>query len=160
MIAARRSMGHMGLMRELRVKAIGPNAAPLPGYKTEGSAGLDLCAAIPARVILRPGARELIPTGYAVSLPEGCEGQVRPRSGLALNHGVTVLNSPGTIDCDFRGEIGVVLVNHGDKPFTVEPRMRIAQLVVSAFERVEVTLVEDLDDTARGDGGYGSTGLQ
>ena len=112
---------------------------------------MDLHAAIAGKVTLEPGARELIPTGYAVALPPGHEGHVRPRSGLALNHGVTVLNTPGTIDEDYRGEIGVVLINHGKDPFVVEPGARIAQLIVSPVTRVKVALSDALDETERGE---------
>jgi dUTP pyrophosphatase len=130
----------------------------LPAYQTAGSAGLDLAADVSEPLTIPPGDRRLVPTGLAIALPPGHEGQVRPRSGLALKHGITVLNAPGTIDEDFRGELGVVLVNHGPEPFTVERGMRIAQLVVCPVTRVEVSLVEQLDDTERGAGGYGSTG--
>jgi dUTP diphosphatase len=143
----------------LRVRRAGEVEVPLPHYKTEGSAGMDLCAAIPARITLQPGERALIPTGFAIAVPDGYEGQVRPRSGLALHHGVTVLNSPGTIDSDFTGEVGIVLINHGKQPFAIEPKMRVAQLVIAPIERVDVELVTELEQTKRGDGGYGSTGV-
>lgn len=142
----------------LKVQRIGPVEVPPPRYQTAGSAGLDLCAALMVPRTIQPGARELIPTGYAVELPFGCEGQIRPRSGLALHHGITVLNTPGTLDEDFRGELAVLLVNLGDEPFTVEPLTRIAQLVVARYERVGVEIVDELSSTVRGDGGYGSTG--
>jgi dUTP pyrophosphatase len=132
---------------------------PLPSYGTELAAGLDLPAAVNEPLTLAPGARALVPTGWKVALPPGYEGQVRPRSGLALRHGVTVLNAPGTVDADYRGEIGVVLVNHGDAPFVVQRGDRIAQLVIAAVAHAEVTLVASLDDTTRGAGGYGSTGV-
>ena len=133
---------------------------PLPAYATPGAAGMDLRAAVPADepLVIPPGGRALVPTGLAMALPEGYEAQVRPRSGLALKHGVTCLNSPGTIDADYRGEIGVILVNHGDSPFAVERGMRIAQLVVAPVSRVRWREAETLDDTERGDGGFGSTG--
>lgn len=131
---------------------------PLPRYQTSGSAGLDLCAAIADPVVLDPGARRLFPTGLCVELPLGYEGQVRPRSGLALKHGVTVLNSPGTIDADFRGEVGIVLINHGQAPVEIQPLQRIAQLVVAAHAVVQIDLVESLSPTERAAGGYGSTG--
>ena len=140
------------------VKPVGPVEVPPPSYQSDGAAGLDLHAALQARRTLEPGERILVPTGYAVALPEGHEGQVRPRSGLALHHGISVVNTPGTVDEDYRGEIGVVLINHGSEPFEIEPGMRIAQLVVAPVARVDVELVEELDDTDRGDGGYGSTG--
>jgi dUTP pyrophosphatase len=145
---------------KLRILQKGEVRAPLPAYQTAGSSGMDLCAALPASVTIQAGERRLIPTGWAIALPEGCEAQVRPRSGLALKHGVTVLNAPGTIDNDFRGEIGVVLINHGHEPFVVEPGARIAQLVIGRAERVELEVSSALDDTSRGDAGYGSTGNQ
>ena len=132
---------------------------PLPAYETAGAAGFDLRAAIDAPVTLAPGERALVPTGLAMALPAGHEGQVRPRSGLAVRHGVTVLNSPGTVDADYRGEVMVPLVNLGSEPFTVAPGMRIAQMVVAAFARVEIEPAETLEATPRGSGGFGSTGL-
>lgn len=143
----------------LRVKRVGTVEVPLPAYQTEGAAGLDLPAAIEVPVVIRPGERRFVSTGLAIAIPPGFEGQVRPRSGLALKHGIGIVNAPGTIDSDYRGEIGVVLVNHGQEPFTVAPGSRIAQLVIAEVARAEFVLVEDLDDTARGSGGYGSTGL-
>jgi dUTP pyrophosphatase len=119
---------------------------------------MDLCAALGAPVVLAPGQRQAIPTGLAIALPEGYEGQVRPRSGLALRHGIGIVNSPGTIDADYRGEIRVVLVNLGQEPYEVRPLDRIAQLVVAPVARVELQEVAALDETARGAGGYGSTG--
>jgi len=132
----------------------------LPQYETDRSAGMDLRAAVPADdpVTLAPGARALVDTGLQIALPAGYEGQVRPRSGLAMRHGVTVLNSPGTIDSDYRGECKVLLVNHGDEPFTIERGERIAQLVVAAHAHVEWTAQEALEETARGTDGFGSTG--
>jgi dUTP pyrophosphatase len=137
-----------------------PNAKGLnlPAYATELSAGVDLEAAVDAPVTLQPGERKLIPTGLAIALPEGYEAQVRPRSGLAFKNGVTVLNSPGTIDADYRGEVKVILANLGAEPFTVERGMRVAQMVVAQYARVNFNLVEQLDETARGAGGFGSTG--
>ncbi len=132
---------------------------PLPSRQSAEAAGLDLCAATPASVALAPGERILIPTGFAVELPSGFEGQVRPRSGLALKHGVTVLNAPGTVDADYRGEIGVLLINLGQEVFSISRGDRIAQLVVSRVERVEATESADLKGTYRGDRGFGSTGL-
>jgi dUTP pyrophosphatase len=131
---------------------------PLPTAQTELSAGLDLAAEVPEPLAIAPGARALVPTGLAMALPPGYEGQVRPRSGLALKHGVTVLNSPGTIDADYRGEVMVLLVNHGDAPFTVTRHMRIAQLVVAPVTQVRAVVAAELSSTARGAGGYGSTG--
>ena len=134
---------------------------PLPDYASQGAAGLDLYAAIngASPLTLAPGARALVPTGLTMALPAGFEGQVRPRSGLAVKHGVTVLNAPGTIDADYRGEVMVALINLGDDPFTVERGMRIAQLVVAPVTRAALRQVTDLDETARGGGGFGSTGL-
>jgi len=131
---------------------------PLPGYATEGSAAMDLLAAVAAPVTLAPGGRALIPTGLRVALPAGHEWQIRPRSGLALNHGVTLVNSPGTIDADYRGEVGVILLNTGVEPFTVERGMRIAQAVLAPVLRGVFEEVVVLPETARGAGGFGSTG--
>jgi len=131
---------------------------PLPAYATAQSAGLDLMAAVDADVILAPGERSLVPTGLAIALPPGYEAQVRPRSGLALKNGVTVLNSPGTIDADYRGEVGVILANLGAEPFTVSRGMRIAQMVVAPVTQLAWNEVEDLSDSERGTGGFGSTG--
>jgi dUTP pyrophosphatase len=132
---------------------------PPPSRQTAEAAGLDLAAAVPPNEprALKPGERALIPTGFVLELPSGCEGQIRPRSGLALNHGVTVLNAPGTIDADYRGEIGVLLINLGDKPFVVARGARIAQLVVSRVESVDLTQADDLKGTDRGERGFGST---
>ncbi len=130
----------------------------LPTYATEQSAGMDLSAAIEEAIEIGPGERALIPTGLAIALPKNHEAQVRPRSGLALKHGVTVLNAPGTIDADYRGEIKVILINHGQEPFTVERGMRIAQMVVEKFEIVEWNVVKELEESERGEGGFGSTG--
>ncbi len=132
---------------------------PLPTYATADSAGMDLLAAVDGEVTLGPGERRLIPTGLAIALPPGFEAQVRPRSGLALKHGLTVLNAPGTIDADYRGEVGVILANLGAEPFVVTRGARIAQLVVAPYQRVALQPVEALADSARGDGGFGSTGL-
>jgi dUTP pyrophosphatase len=134
---------------------------PLPDYQSEQAAGLDLLAAVPAEapVTSTPGERAVIPTGIVIALPPGTEGQVRPRSGLASRHGVTVLNAPGTIDADYRGEVGVILVNLGRDPFTVERGMRIAQLTIAASIRAVICEVPSLDETTRGVGGFGSTGL-
>jgi dUTP pyrophosphatase len=131
---------------------------PLPAYATQGAAGLDLCAAIWRDIILLPGDHRLIPTGLSLAIPEGFEGQIRPRSGLALRHGVTVLNSPGTLDADYRGELGVILANYGPAAFAIERGMRIAQLVFAACVRADLRLVMELAATARGAGGFGSTG--
>jgi dUTP pyrophosphatase len=133
---------------------------PLPSRASAGAAGLDLAAAVPedAPLTLAPGARALVPTGFAFALPDGHEGQVRPRSGLAAKHGVTVLNAPGTIDADYRGEVQVILINHGDEPVVIRRGERVAQLVVAPVTRAEVAEVAGLDETARGAGGFGSTG--
>ena len=130
----------------------------LPAPATDISAGVDLVASVTDPVVLEPGRRALIPTGIANQLPGGFEAQVRPRSGLAVKHGVTILNSPGTIDADYRGEIGVILINHGDHPFTVTRGMRIAQMVVQPVIDAQWREVDTLDETDRGDGGFGSTG--
>ena len=130
----------------------------LPDYATELSAGVDLLAAVEADVVLQPGERKLIPSGIAIALPAGTEAQVRPRSGLALKYGVTVLNAPGTIDADYRGEVGVILINHGDAPFTVTRGARIAQMVIAPVTQARWREVERLEDSARGAGGFGSTG--
>jgi dUTP pyrophosphatase len=145
---------------EVRVRRL-PNGEglPLPAKKTAAAAGFDLAAAVETPVILPPGGRALIPTGFAIALPEGYEGQVRPRSGLAVEHGVTVLNAPGTIDADYRGEVKVPLINHGAREFTVTRGMRIAQLVVAAVAPVEIVEATELDETLRGAGGFGSTGF-
>ena len=133
---------------------------PLPAYATEGSAGMDLLAAVEAPLELAPGARALVPSGIAIALPEGYEAQVRPRSGLAARHGVTLLNAPGTIDSDYRGELQAILVNLGEAPFTVRRGDRIAQLVVAPTTRAAWRPVESLEASERGAGGFGSTGLQ
>lgn len=131
---------------------------PLPAYKTALAAGLDLQAAIAENIALAPGERALVPTGLAIALPPEHEGQVRPRSGLAVRHGITVLNSPGTIDADYRGEIQVPLINHGQETYVVKPGARIAQLVVARHATIDWREVEGLDETDRGAGGFGSTG--
>lgn len=148
---------------ELRIMRL-PHASdlPLPAYQSELAAGVDLIAAVPAAapVTITPGQRVAIPTGIAVALPAGVEGQIRPRSGLALRHGVTVLNSPGTVDADYRGEVQVILVNLGGEPFTVERGARIAQLVIGAALQATICEVANLDETSRGVGGFGSTGTR
>jgi dUTP pyrophosphatase len=133
---------------------------PLPDYATEGSAGLDLLAALSDPVTLQPSARALIPTGLTMALPQGYEGQVRPRSGLALKHGLTVLNSPGTIDADYRGEVQVIVINLGEEPVTIVRGMRIAQLVLAPVTRGRFEEAKDLPITHRGGGGFGSTGTR
>ena len=138
-----------------------PHAAdlPLPSYATPGSAGMDLRAALGEAVTIQPGERILIPTGLAISVPLGYEAQVRPRSGLAIKHGITMLNSPGTIDSDYRGEIKVIAVNHGQAAFKVERGERIAQLVIAPVARAEWSQVESLEESSRGAGGFGHTGV-
>lgn len=131
---------------------------PLPAYATVQSAGLDLMAAVDADMTLAPGERALVPTGLAIALPPGYEAQVRPRSGLALKNGVTVLNSPGTVDADYRGEVGVILANLGAEPFTVTRGMRVAQMVVAPVTQLAWNEVDDLSESERGGGGFGSTG--
>jgi dUTP diphosphatase len=131
---------------------------PLPAYETQGAAGMDLRAA--EKTVLRPGERYLMPTGFAIALPEGYEAQVRPRSGLAVKHGVTVLNAPGTIDCDYRGEIKVPLISHGQSDFVIQRGDRIAQMVIAAVARIVWQEDESLDETERGSGGFGSSGLR
>ncbi|WP_111429685.1 dUTP diphosphatase [Rhodobacteraceae bacterium DSL-40] len=138
-------------------------ALPLPAYASAGAAGLDICANLcpddrAAGLLLAPGGRALVPTGLALAIPPGFEIQMRPRSGLALRHGITLLNSPGTIDSDYRGEVGVILINHGSAPFVIEHGMRIAQMVVAPVIHASLELLDELGETARGAGGFGSTG--
>lgn len=135
-------------------------ANPLPFYATVQSAGVDLAAAVDADITLQPMERKLIPTGFALALPEGYEAQVRPRSGLALKNGITVLNSPGTIDADYRGEVQVLLINLGSEPFVISRGLRIAQLVIAPVTQAAFDVVDILPETARGEGGFGSTGVQ
>ena len=131
---------------------------PAPQYETPESAGMDLRAAVTEPVSLQPGERQLIPTGLKIALPAGYEAQIRPRSGLAYRHGITMLNAPGTIDSDYRGEVGVLAVNHGDEPFVIERGDRIAQMVIAPVIQAELRLQEELHQTERGEGGFGSTG--
>jgi len=131
---------------------------PLPAYATEGSAGMDVCAAVVGEVTLKPGTTSLIPTGFAIALPAGYEAQIRPRSGLAIKHEIGIMNSPGTIDTDYRGEVGIVLTNHGGKDFVVRRGDRIAQMVIARYARVEWSETGSLDETGRGAGGFGHTG--
>ena len=142
------------------VKIINKGKQQLPAYATKQSAGMDLRANIDEAIELKPLERRLVPTGLYMALPEGYEAQVRPRSGLALKHGITVLNTPGTIDADYRGEVGVVLVNLSNEPFSIEPGERIAQMVIAKYEQVELEEVEILDETERGTGGYGHSGTK
>ena len=141
---------------KIQIKNLSNN--PLPEYKTNGSVGMDLQAYLNDSVILHPGCRMLVPTGIKIGLPEGYEAQVRPRSGLALKNGITCLNTPGTIDSDYRGEIGVILINHSAHPFTINPGDRIAQLVINKVEIADFVEVKELSDTERGEGGFGHTG--
>lgn len=142
----------------MKVKIVNKSAYPTPSYATEKSAGMDLKADINEPVTLGPLERALIPTGLYIALPDGTEAQVRPRSGLAAKHGISVLNAPGTIDADYRGEVKVILVNLSNEPFVVNPGERIAQMVVAQYAKVEWEEVEILDETQRGEGGFGSTG--
>ena len=144
----------------VKIEVINKGRHPLPAYATAQSAGMDLRANIPESITLQPLERRLIPTGLHIALPEGYEAQVRPRSGLALKHGITVLNSPGTIDSDYRGELMVLLINLSQDPFTVNDGERIAQLVIARHEQAVLTAVEVLDETERGTGGYGHTGVE
>ena len=142
----------------MKVQVINKSAYYLPEYATEKSAGMDLKANINDPITLNPLEHAMIPTGLSIALPDGTEAQIRPRSGLAAKHGISVLNAPGTIDADYRGEIKVILVNLSNEPFTINPGERIAQMVVARYERVEWEAVETLDETERGVGGFGSTG--
>ncbi|KGI61250.1 dUTP diphosphatase [Prevotella sp. S7 MS 2] len=144
----------------MKIKVVNTGRQPLPQYATAQSAGLDLRANIDEPIILKPLERRLIPTGLHIALPVGYEAQIRPRSGLALKHGLTVLNTPGTVDADYRGEIMVLLINFSNEPFTVNDGERIAQMVIARHEQAEFELVEELDETERGVGGYGHTGVK
>ncbi len=146
-------------MKKIAVRITNTSSNPLPAYATPSSAGLDVRAALEAPVILAPGERMLVPTGLRVALPDGYELQMRPRSGLALRSGITLLNSPGTIDADYRGEIGVILINHSSEPFTIAPGDRICQMVPMEVPQIEWLAVDSLDDTERGEGGFGHTGV-
>lgn len=143
----------------MKVKVINESNNKLPNYETENSAGMDVRAHLPmGSIVIYPGARVLIKTGLKLEIPSGYECQVRPRSGLAYKHGITVLNSPGTIDADYRGDVGVILINHGTSDFIIEPGERIGQLVFAKYERIDFELVQELEETERGEGGFGSTG--
>ena len=146
--------------RMIKIKVVNRGHQPLPAYATPQSAGMDLRANLSEPITLRPMERRLIPTGLHIALPEGYEAQVRPRSGLALKHGLTVLNAPGTIDADYRGEVGVVLVNLSQEDFVVNDGERIAQMVIARHEQGDFVVVEQLDETERGEGGYGHTGVK
>lgn len=144
----------------MKIEVVNNGHQPLPTYATTQSAGMDLRANLTEPVVLKPMERRLIPTGLHIALPDGYEGQVRPRSGLALKHGITVLNAPGTVDADYRGEIGVVLINLSDTDFVINDGERIAQMVIARYEKVDFIEVETLDETERGTGGYGHTGVK
>lgn len=144
----------------LNVKVINKGHQPLPAYATSQSAGMDLRANIDESIVLHPMERRLVPTGLHIALPQGFEAQIRPRSGLALKHGITVLNTPGTIDADYRGELMVLLINFSDTDFVINDGERIAQMVVARHEQIVFQLVDELDDTERGAGGYGHTGVK
>ena len=142
----------------MKVQIVNNSKHELPKYATKLSAGMDLRANIEEPIVLQPGERRLIPTGIHIGLPQGYEAQVRPRSGLALKHGITCLNSPGTIDADYTGDVGVILINHGQEPFTINDGDRIAQMVIAKYKQVTWVEVEALQATERGDGGFGHTG--
>lgn len=132
---------------------------PLPSYETESSAGMDIRAALTDATTLQPGSRALVPTGFCMAIPEGYEAQVRPRSGLAIKYGIGLLNSPGTIDSDYRGEVKIIMINHGEEPFTIHHGDRIAQIVISQVEKLHPVETDSLEETERGSGGFGSTGV-
>ena len=144
----------------MKIKIVNKSHHPLPAYATELSAGMDLRANIDEPIVLKPMERRLVPTGLHIALPVGYEAQVRPRSGLALKKGITVLNAPGTVDADYRGEVGVILINLSDEPFTIKDGERIAQMVIARHEHAELIPVDVLDETERGEGGYGHTGVK
>jgi dUTP pyrophosphatase len=144
----------------IKIKVVNRGGQPLPTYATPQSAGMDLRADVKEPITLNPMERMLVPTGLFIALPEGFEAQVRPRSGLALKHGITVLNTPGTIDADYRGEVKVLLINFSDKPFVINAGERIAQMIVSRHEKADFIVVDELDETERGTGGYGHTGVK
>lgn len=146
-------------MENIKVKIINDSGYDLPAYETPSSAGMDVHARLESPVVLAPLQRALIPTGLRIQLPRGYECQIRPRSGLALRHGISIVNTPGTVDADYRGEIGVVIINLSDTPFTVNPGERIAQMVIKEYVHVEWEQVTRLDETVRGEGGFGHTGL-
>lgn len=151
------------MTRSLRVQITrepGTEDIPLPQYETDHAAGMDVRAAVTEPVTLQPGERTLVPTGLRIALPAGFEAQIRPRSGLAIKHGLSLLNSPGTIDADYRGEIRIIIANLGQKPYTIERGDRIAQMIIAPVTRAEWDVVSELQDTARGEGGFGSTGRQ
>lgn len=145
---------------QVKVSIINRSHHALPSYSTPLSAGMDIRANLDAPITLQPGERCLVPTGLFIALPEGYEAQIRPRSGLAIKHGITVLNSPGTIDADYRGEIGIILINHSEKAFVIEDGERVGQMVVAQYNRVEWNETDSLDETERGAGGFGHTGVK
>ena len=144
----------------LDIKIINKSNNPTPTYSTEQSAGVDLRANLPESIVLNPGERKLVPTGLHFELPDGYEAQVRPRSGLAIKHGITVLNSPGTVDADYRGDVGVILINMGQEPFTINHGERIAQMVIAQYTQVQFLETNELNDSKRGTGGFGSSGTK
>ena len=144
----------------MKIKIVNKSHHPLPAYATELSAGMDLRANIDEPIVLKPMERRLVPTGLHIALPVGYEAQVRPRSGLSLKKGITVLNAPGTVDADYRGDVGVILINLSDEPFIIEDGERIAQMVIARHEHAEFIPVDVLDETERGEGGYGHTGVK
>ena len=144
----------------VQIKVVNKGNQPLPKYQTSQSAGMDLRANIDAPVLLKPLDRKLIPTGLHIALPEGYEAQIRPRSGLVIKNGITIINTPGTIDPDYTGDVGVILVNISNEDFVVQPGDRIAQMVINKFEQAEFKVVEELDETERGEGGFGHTGIK
>ena len=148
------------MIRVLRLKPETDADIPLPRYMTPHASGMDICAAIDNQIIMEPGAIVLIPTGFAMAIPQGFEAQIRPRSGLAAKHGIGLINSPGTIDADYRGEVMIPLINLGKIPFTIHRKDRIAQMVITRVYQARLELVEKLDDTERSNGGFGHTGLQ
>ncbi len=152
----------MTLMEKIELKIKKPDNydLPLPAYETWGSSGMDVRAWTDGDIVLNPGEIRLVPTGLSISIPVGYEAQIRPRSGLALKHGIGMVNSPGTIDSDYRGEIGIIMINHGDKPFTVRRGDRIAQMIIARVCHAEILVVDDLDSTTRGDGGFGHSGVE
>jgi dUTP pyrophosphatase len=143
----------------INLSVINKSNNPLPKYQTKQSAGVDLCAFLSSDLVLKPNDRRLIGTGLHIALPDGYEGQIRPRSGLAFKHGITIINSPGTIDADYRGEIKIALINHSNEDFVIKSGDRIAQMVISKYEQISFSLTESLDETERGEGGYGHTGI-
>ena len=147
-------------MSKIKIKVVNKGHQPLPAYATEQSAGMDLRANIDEPITLHPMERQLIPTGLHIALPAGFEAQIRPRSGLALKHGITVLNTPGTVDADYRGEVKVLLINFSDQDFIINDGERIAQMIIARHETAEFVAVEELDETERGEGGYGHTGVK